>query len=267
LEYGDIIWQIHADNRHILDILERVQLEAARVVTGATKRCSTEGLYAEVAWETLASRRQFHRAIMLFKIEDGHAPSYLQELVPSPIQARTRYNLRNRTDLQVPFARLETYSQSFFPAAARLWNSLPSHIRQADSVYSFKSRYLKEYPRPPPNKLAYYGKRKSAIYHARMRIGCSMLNYDLHFNLHVIDDPNCRCIMSVHETAKHYLTVCPWYTQQRIALYAELFMIPALPPISVDMLLYGNESLGDHTNTQIFKLVHHFINQTHRFDS
>jgi hypothetical protein len=172
---------------------------------------------------------------MMFKINSGHAPNYLQELIPSQIQAGTRYNLRNRCDLEVPFACLETYSQSFFPAAARLWNSLSVSIRQANSIYSFKSRYLKEYPRPRSNKLYYHGKRKPAIIHAKLCIGCSPLNYDLHFNLHVIADPNCRCIMAVHETADHFLTMCPWYTAQRIALYAGLFDIPNLSPLSTDV--------------------------------
>jgi hypothetical protein len=128
MEYGDVIWHIPADHRHSLDILEKVQLEAARVVTGATRRCPTDNLYSEVGWEKLATRRQFHRASLMFKIENNLAPTYLQDLVPEPIQAQTRYNLRNRHDLQIPFARLETYSQSFFPAAARLWNSLSQNI-------------------------------------------------------------------------------------------------------------------------------------------
>jgi hypothetical protein len=212
LEYADVIWHIPADNRHVLDILEKVQLEAARVVTGATRRCPTLGLYNEVGWETLASRRTFHRALLMFKINSGRAPTYLQELIPSPIEARTRYNLRNRNDLQIPFARLETYSQSFFPAAARLWNSLSVQFRQSNTVFSFKSRYLKEYPRPRANKLFYLGNRQAAVIHAKMRIGCSMLNSDLHFNLHVVDNPNCRCLMTKYETAEHFFTTCPWYT-------------------------------------------------------
>jgi hypothetical protein len=54
LEYGDIVW--HSDN-DILDSLESVQRNAARVVVGATARCRTRGLYAETAWEPLKERR------------------------------------------------------------------------------------------------------------------------------------------------------------------------------------------------------------------
>jgi hypothetical protein len=249
----------------VLDILEKVQLEAARLVTGAIRRCPTDRLYKEVAWETLSSRRELHRAAMMYKIDSGKAPTYLQDLLPSPIEARTRHNLRNRRDLQVPFARLETYSQSFFPAAVRSWNSIPNDIKEATSDNAFKARYLKKFPRPKRNHLYYSGPRDANIAHARMRIGCSLLNYDLANNMHVIDNPNCFCIMGVPETSKHFLCVCPWYTAARTKMYVDLINIPNLPSISNELLLYGDEELDDQTNLLIFKIVHHFIRETNRF--
>jgi hypothetical protein len=203
---------------------------------------------------------------MMFNIQTGRSPSYLQDLLPTPIQARQRYNLRNNANLEVPFARLESYSQSFFPASMRLWNSIHLSIREAPSKNSFKARYLKANPRPKINTFFYEGKRFPAVMHARMRIGCSLLNYDLHFNLHVIQNPNCICTMAVNETAKHYFTLCPRYYAPRVELYANLFNIPNLPPISIRLLLHGDPSLPDHSNSLIFKLVHHFILQTNRFN-
>lgn len=266
LEYADILWHIPADNRHCLDILERVQQEAARIVTGGTRRCPTKGLYDEIAWETLASRREMHRSQMMWKICVGQAPIYLQDLLPEQIQARTRYSLRNRADLQVPFARLETYSHSFFPSAVRKWNTLPSNIKQADTQGAFKYRYLKQYPRPKPNRLYYSGTRSLNIAHAKLRIGCSLLNSDLHNNLHVIASPNCFCHLGVPETAKHFLLVCPLYQIPRTSLYVKLLDIPNLPTINETMLLYGVKTLSDQTNLTIFKYVHHFIHETNRFN-
>jgi hypothetical protein len=266
LEYADILWHIPADNRHCLDILERVQREAARIVTGATRRCPTKGLYDEVAWETLYSRREMHRSQMMFNINMGYAPSYLQDLSPGQVQARTRYTLRNRNDLQVPFARLETYSHSFFPSAVRQWNALPANIKQASSKGAFKNRYLNQYPRPKPNRLYYSGPRSLNIVHAKLRIGCSLLNYDLFNNLHVIQSPNCLCAMEVPETAKHFLLTCPLYQVPRNTLYSKLLDIQNLPTINENMLLYGDCTLDDQTNLLIFKYVHHFINETNRFN-
>jgi hypothetical protein len=54
LEYGDIVWDSPGEK---LSPLEAVQLNAARIVTGATARCSTQGLYNETSWEPLSHRR------------------------------------------------------------------------------------------------------------------------------------------------------------------------------------------------------------------
>ena len=55
LEYGDIIF----DNcRQIFkDELEPIQLEAARIVTGAKKLVSHDKRYQEIGWLPLAKRR------------------------------------------------------------------------------------------------------------------------------------------------------------------------------------------------------------------
>ncbi|XP_053389817.1 uncharacterized protein LOC123543435 [Mercenaria mercenaria] len=61
-EYGDIIF----DNCTVQekDLLEKVQYEAARIVTGATKLVSLQKLMNEVGWESLGSRRQKHKTIL-----------------------------------------------------------------------------------------------------------------------------------------------------------------------------------------------------------
>jgi hypothetical protein len=143
LEYADVIWDVPDTHRHVLDVLDKVQNDAARLVTGATARCSTERLYEEVGWEHLPQRRKFHRANTMYKVMNGLVPTYLQDLIPDRVQARTRYNLRNRNQRQVPLARLESYSQSFFPASTRTWNTLSEGTKASPSVKSFKHNYLK----------------------------------------------------------------------------------------------------------------------------
>ena len=51
LEYADIVW----DNctQYEIDLIEKIQIEAARVVTGATRLVSIELLYRETGWEPL----------------------------------------------------------------------------------------------------------------------------------------------------------------------------------------------------------------------
>ena len=63
LEYADIIW----DNvpLYLKERLENIQIEAARIVTGATKLCSKSKLYDETGWNSLHDRRKKHK-IMKF---------------------------------------------------------------------------------------------------------------------------------------------------------------------------------------------------------
>ena len=59
IEYYDVVW----DNCTLYEAkdLEKIQIEAARIVTGATKLVSIESLYSETGWKTLASRRNKHK--------------------------------------------------------------------------------------------------------------------------------------------------------------------------------------------------------------
>ena len=45
LEYGNIIW--HNCSQESKKAVEKIQLDAARIVTGATKVCSVQKLYNE----------------------------------------------------------------------------------------------------------------------------------------------------------------------------------------------------------------------------
>jgi hypothetical protein len=264
LEYGDIVWDIPDAHRHNLDILEKVQTEAARLVTGATARCSTDKLYKEAGWESLALRRRLHRATMMFKIMIGLAPTSLLQKIPDRVAARTRYRLRNRGDLQVPVTRLVTYSQSFFPNAVRLWNDLKEYITGSLSVASFKHNYLKATPRPTTNPLYYRGVRRPAVSHSRMRIGCSSLNADLCHELHVLDSAACTCASGEDETADHFFLHCPRYTEERRTMITGLAQLNHQDP-NLELLLYGDRTDSTAHNAAVFTIVQQFITDSKRF--
>jgi hypothetical protein len=264
LEYADIVWDAPDAHRHGLDILEKVQTEAARIVTGATARCGTEDLYSEVGWEKLAPRRRFHRALMMYKITSGLAPQTLADKIPNRIEARTRYNLRNRRDLEALYARLVSYSQSFYPAAVRIWNDLSDTIKNSPSVASFKRSYLKDFRRPTVNPLFYRGERRMAVFHSRMRIGCSKLNSDLCNRLHVIESPTCTCPAGVDETAEHFLLSCPKYLAERQIMLNSLAQLNHVNP-NLNLLLNGDPTFPLLHNAEIFKVVHSYIAATKRF--
>ena len=58
LEYSDVVWDnCSLESKKLLDA---VHVEAARIVTGATKLCSIERLFMELGWESLQTRRNKH---------------------------------------------------------------------------------------------------------------------------------------------------------------------------------------------------------------
>ena len=65
LEYADIVW----DNctQYELNALEKIQIEAARIVTGTTKLISVNLLYQEIGWEPLTQRRTKHKLHMFLQ--------------------------------------------------------------------------------------------------------------------------------------------------------------------------------------------------------
>ena len=75
--------------------LDKIQNEAARIVTGSTKLASIDSLYTETGWETLGSRRKTHKLTTLYKMKNGLCPDYLASLVSATIGSASTYPLLN----------------------------------------------------------------------------------------------------------------------------------------------------------------------------
>ena len=72
LEYEDVVWDCNIV--YLTNKLESVQAEAATVVTGGTRLVSISKLYPETGWEYLKDRREKHRLIYFYKMNNGLTP-------------------------------------------------------------------------------------------------------------------------------------------------------------------------------------------------
>lgn len=237
-----------------LDLLDKIQNECARIVSGATRLVSIENLNNEVNWETLEQRRYKHRLTLFYKIKHGIAPEYLSE--PIPYQTNTRYNLRNSNDTIGISARTSLYFSSFFPSSIREWNNLPLNIRNLPTLSMFKN-YLSRDKKTTP-KYFYFGDRKLQILHTRLRTKCSSLNYHL-FLKNISPSPLCEC--GQMETNFHYFFECNRFRTCREKLLGNLNNFD----ITLNTLLFGNPDISDTDNANIFKHVHTFISESKRF--
>ena len=176
LEYGDVVWVNFS--RGLKDQLDKVQNEAARIVTGCTKLVAIRDLYQESGWETLSERRRKHKLILFYKMITGLSPNYLNVLVPQTVGESISYNLRRPNNLRTITCRTTLYKHSFLPSVINDWNCLSDEMKNAGTLSAFK--YRLNIDKPSPNKLYFFGDRKTQIIHARLRNKCSSLNEHLY---------------------------------------------------------------------------------------
>ena len=237
--------------------MENVQLAAARIITGATSGTKHQLIYEESGLERLSERRDKSKLILLYKILRGEAPQYLRNLIPNSVKERNRYNVRSGTNLSLFRTRTKLFDNSFFPSVVRLWNSLPLDTRNAEDLVTFKKKLNQG--RKSVNELFYKGERKLAVLHARLRMGCSKLNFDL-FKNSLKESPECAC-GNGNEDAFHYFCECNFFITQRNTLHSKIIHFA---PFNIQTLLFGCKTCTNQQNETIFDAVQNYIRETGR---
>ena len=210
LEYASSVW--NDCSSHDANLLEQLQLDAARVVTGAKRGTSHNKLYDECGWPLLSDRRDSNQIIHFFKMVNNKTPPYLSALVPPLVVAkRNNMNLRNMNKFVNMKARTQKFKKSFLPNVVNLWNNLDNETIAIQDIDVFKNCLFTS--NNTVSELFMHGSRKFSMIHSQLRMQCSNLNADLH-KLHVLDFQNCICGYR-SEDARHYLLYCPLYDEYR----------------------------------------------------
>ena len=219
MEYANVIWHnCTLGNSHLL---ESVQYEAAKVVTGAIKGTSASRLREELAWEELSVRRKINKLIYFYKIVNRLAPVYLVDLLPDLVEERAYIPLRSGQNISSFMYKSEKFRNSFFPSTVNLWNDLDLDIRNSISLPVFKANVRKVFCMPRYNKLFNFSlTRRASVLHTRLRLGFCALN-DYLYGINCCDSPLCECSLE-RETVKHYLLKCPRFAAQRSVLLTSL---------------------------------------------
>ena len=258
LEYASILWD--GCSIYDRDALEKLQLEAARVVTGLTRSVSLANLFNEIGWVSLSDRRKIQKLTIVFKHRQGLLPDYLSNIFPALVSETTQRQLRNNDNYITLVRRTQLFSNSFIPSATSLWNNLDPNIKNTGSLTVFKRKLKYLFQAPSVPKYFLHGERTYSVIHARIRNRCSNLNGDL-FNNHLRPDSKCICGHSI-ENAEHYFFECIQYNNERYNLFSET---RSVHPLNLNMLLYGKDSFNFDLNITIFTAVHKFIKESSRF--
>ena len=254
-DYADVVWDNCAE--YLSDLLEDLHLDALRTITGTVRGTSHAKLLIESGFCSLRERRRRHKLILFFKILHGNCPDYLSNLAPPLVSSVNPYHRRRPFERQEPLCKTEIYHKSFIPSTVALWNKLPNHVKQMNSVGQLKHYLRSSDTIVPPYH--YRGDRKDQIIHCRLRLGMSDLNFDL-WERHITLDPSCAC-QYPYETAQHYLLHCPMFINQRTKTILKL-------PVhlrNVDNLLFGNREESLFINENIIDTTLEFIKLSERF--
>ena len=119
-------------NQKVLHQLQTIQNSACRVIFGLKKTDSVKEKMKQLHWLQIQQRIEFKIILFVFKSIHSSAPSYLSELF-YPV---------NINEKRAPTLRINnTHSfnaRAFQISGAKLWNNLPSKIREIYDIEKFK---------------------------------------------------------------------------------------------------------------------------------
>lgn len=260
IEYGSLVYDNAPDS--LLDKLESVHNEAARIITGTKFRTSHKDVRAELGWTTLKKRRLTNKLILLYKILHTKEPSYLYDIIPKRINVR---DARLGNILRIPKCKSEHHRRTFLPSACIEWNKLDMTTRSAPTIMAFRNMLIKQNEmKPIINKYYALGQRRVNITLTQIRRGCSNLNYDK-FCMYLTDNPMCENCGAHAETSVHFFLECVSYNEFRNEMMQKLHTIEGVNHINIELITSGNITLSDEINKQINEAVMMYISHTKRF--
>ena len=101
------------------------------------KKSSFEDLLQKGGSVSIHRRNLTTLAVELFKVFKGLSPVIFAEAFP--VRQQSQYNMRNYSYFAMPRAKTVNHGlESLSYTGAKLWDSIPSHMKEIDSINEFK---------------------------------------------------------------------------------------------------------------------------------
>ncbi len=141
MNYCNTIWGTTTNT--LLTKVQKLQNFAAKVVEGkAQKYDHVTPIIKELEWLNVSQQITFNTAIDTYKHLNGQHPEHLMTL--PCVNTVTNSTTRQQSDLYVPRSRTDTGARQLCIRGPKLWNTLPPHIANGNSLSKFKCS-LKEF--------------------------------------------------------------------------------------------------------------------------
>ena len=124
----------------VVHILERIQNTLTRVVTRQHGRTSISATLQKLHWLPVKWRINFKVATLTYKVLESGEPSYLSSKIAISVPSRSLRSSADARRLAVVPHKINIGARDFRHAAPSIWHCLPSDVRTAPTVLTFKSR-------------------------------------------------------------------------------------------------------------------------------
>ena len=136
-DYCDVAWAQLSQSCN--QEIQRLQNQAARVIL---QRSSSVETFNVLKWISLERRRTMHVCIFVFKCLNGLVPSNISELLIQNHNIHS-HNTRRKKDLHLPKTKRELGKRTFSFNGQLMYNKLPTKVKEASLLSSFKSQIKK----------------------------------------------------------------------------------------------------------------------------
>ena len=123
--------------------LQKVMNACIRFVFDLPKRSNVEIFAKSVHLLPIRSRIKYKLCLIAFKVLNGDAPSYLDEMVDLKIPANIGMELRS--SLNTMMLEIPEFENTIKHQMAKTWNSLPFALRNCHKIETFKRQLKAHY--------------------------------------------------------------------------------------------------------------------------
>ena len=108
------------------------------------QHCNYDELRSSLNWMDMNQRMIAHSLVILYKILNGHGPSYLSDLFTQHFEIRERITRTFSGNIYLPNINASArHRKSFNIYISRVWNLLPDNVKSSSTSNSFKIKIKK----------------------------------------------------------------------------------------------------------------------------
>lgn len=138
INYCNVIWG--TTNTNLLNKVQKLQNFAAKIVDGKAKKYDhVTPILKQLQWLNVKDQVTYDTGVTMFKYLTNLYPEHLQTF--PTVGDVTGSTTRQHHHLYIPKTNTDLGARSLAVRGPKLWNSLPSVVKEANTLQSFKNKF------------------------------------------------------------------------------------------------------------------------------